>query len=246
MAAKENRLDVQPSADPVQALREAASASTSEERQFVEWLLETIDFSSYSQIQEHHLRVWRDPTRYPAKYLDIAYWTLRRFALARTLALDTRERGAILDIGCGPGNLGLAARYFGHRYLGMDIPGNPVFGDLSDLFGVARHIGGVRPQAPLSPTLGTFDLVTAISANFYRRPSGELFSRDDWIFFMTDLVDNHVSPGGSIYFTLNPLRGDAGLHYWDDEFVSLIEERGGEVDRRTGHVVFSDLAGWRS
>ena len=96
----------------------------------------------------------------PQKVSSAQYPTRPRSELHR---LAPRE---ILDLGCGGGFFLFVARALGHRGLGLDVGGIPLFDDLVDLLGIDRveyRISGLE----MLPDLGRkFDLITAFATAF--------------------------------------------------------------------------------
>lgn len=239
--AREMKIGSDPEADAHISLQEAVNASRDpDEKLFLSDLLSTLDFDSYSDLQQWHLRAKSKP----AKFLDLTAWMRHKYALCKTLGLDRESPMRILDIGCGPSHFGAVARYFGHEVVGLDVPANALYGDLNDFFDLRRFVHPVRAMRPLPADLGRYDQITALSANFYQKEDETLFTVDEWRFFMQNIARDHLSPGGTIFFNLNPLTDHAGMHFWDDEFAALMEGAGGTVDRKTGFVSFPDPMKW--
>lgn len=235
--SRQMKIGSDPKADAETTLKVAIEQTTEEaERSFLTHLLTTLDLASYADLQHCHLAMRSKP----AKFLDLTAWMRHKFALAKNLGLDNAEPMRILDIGCGPSQFGVVGRYFGHEVEGLDIPGNALYGDLNDFFNLRRFVHAVRPMRPLARELGRYDFITALSANFYLRPDDTLFTIDEWRFFMENIVRDHLNPGGRIFFNLNPLADHEGLHFWDDEFAHMVEQKGGALDRKTGFVAFDN------
>jgi len=79
------------------------------------------------------------------------------------------------------------------------------------------------------PNLGQkFDWITAFSTNFYLyHPSKERWGAAEWDFFLGDL-QQHLAPGGKIFFGLNPLYSG---EYYTPELRDLFISRGADVER---------------
>lgn len=233
---------INPSADAEGTLQRALQTSTDEEvRRFLASVRAGVDFRRYRALQLRHLKLRSKP----AKFLDLTAWLVAKFRTARDVGLAGRAPAAVLDIGCGPGHFGLACRHLGHRVVGLDVPENPLYRDLLECFSLDMVLHRIRPGQPLPDALGRFDVVTAISANFYQKEDGSLFTVDEWSFFMRDLVTNHMNPGGQIYFKLNHLSDHPGMHFKDEAFVRMMAARGGSVDVRTGVVRYACADSWR-
>jgi SAM-dependent methyltransferase len=198
------------------------------EQRVLRAIRDDVDFSRYNEIRRKCAKEkWR-------KFLiGLTGWLRSKFAKADMLGLVGAPPMRVLDIGCGPGHFGFLCRYLGHDVIGMDVPGDKLFQAMNGLFETRFVEAPVAPQSPL-PVAGPFDLIVAMSANFYRRPDATLFTIEDWRYFLTDAV-SRLSPGGRIDLHLNELRKAPGLHIGDEEFAGLIAEFRGELDlsRRT-------------
>jgi SAM-dependent methyltransferase len=165
----------------------------------------------------------------PKKYLNLDEWMRTNVKRVR----DHRIRKApprlrILDIGSGSGYFLHVLKCLGHDVLGMDIDAEPVFRETFALLKLPRVIHRIEPFEPL-PDLGAkFDLITGHMTCFNRRADGTHWGREEWDYFLNDLL-KHLAPGGKIQMDLNPLRD--GRHMEPDlkkYFLSL----GAKVDRR--------------
>jgi len=103
-----------------------------------------------------------------------------------------------------------------------------LFGELLELFGVRRLVWRINAYEPL-PDLGqTFDWITAFSVNFnLYHPSKKRWGTAEWDFLLRDLR-GHLSPGGKIFFGLNPSYNGG---YYTPEIRDLFLSRGADVER---------------
>ena len=169
-----------------------------------------------------------------AKYLDLKEYLPLNIRRVQHLNLQRTSPSDILDIGCGAGFFLFIAQVYGHRGLGLDVSGIPVFDALVDLFGVKRIICPVKAFEPL-PDLGRkFDLITAFSTAFHGRAEHDWrWGAKEWDFFITDLK-GRLKPGGRIFFGLNPVDGK---NYYIPETLAVFLRHGAVVERE--NVLFS-------
>src|SRR5207249_10386553 len=112
--------------------------------------------------------------------------------------------------------------------LGLDIDHVALFTELLELFGVPRVIWRISAFEPLPNLRQTFDWITAFSTNFYLyHPSKERWGTAEWDFFLRDL-QQHLAPGGKIFFGLNPLYSG---EYYTPELRDLFISRCAGVGR---------------
>ena len=123
----------------------------------------------------------------------------------------------------------------GHRCLGLDIDGFPLFGELIDLFEVKRTIWKIKTFEAL-PDLGrTFDWITGFSTGFNRNADKSLWGPHEWDFFLEDLT-RHLKPGGNVFFGLNPSQNG---WFYTDELRDFFRQRGATVERE--RIFFKSL-----
>lgn len=229
--ARQMKRNADPAANAELTLHNALNATSDPvETRVLQHYLENTDFTEYRKLQDKHLSLRSTP----AKFLDLTTWLQARVEVIRTLGLeDATQPRRILDIGCGPCHFGLGCRVFGHEVLGLDLPDNAIYNDLVTFWDLERVAEPIRAMEPIPvPEDGGFDVVTALSANFYQKPDGTLFTEDDWRAFFSDLAQ-HLAVGGVVYFKLNPLSDHQGLHAPDLQYVRLIESLGGTISDTT-------------
>ncbi|PZR74106.1 MAG: hypothetical protein DLM73_08900 [Chthoniobacterales bacterium] len=154
----------------------------------------------------------------------------------RDLGLDLGGRKRVLDIGCGTGYFLYICQYLGHDVLGMDLDEEPGFTEMVELLGVKRVIFRIEAFEPL-PDLGhEFDVVTAHMICFNGHKSDKLWKSAEWEFFIDDLAENHLVPGGQICLEFNREYDDTN---YTPELKEYFEARGAEI--HTQRVLFNPL-----
>ncbi len=201
--------------------------------------LERIDRPALAALAERHRALAPTDVQWP-KYFDAERWLRLNIRRAQDIGLDRGDRNLrILDLGSGAGYFLLVARELGHEGMGLDI-GEPAFyGDIFDLFGLKRVVWRIEPRQPLPEfqmggTDGAggarFDLVTAFSIAFNGHKSERLWGPAEWGFFLDDLRDRFLTPGGRIYLDMNPERDGS---FMTPELREYFVSRGARVDRRS-------------
>jgi len=194
-------------------------------------LLEKIDQERLRALQEQY-GLWSPTasTGWPdyAKYLDLPAFLPLNIRRVQDLNLQSGPPLDILDIGCGAGYFLFVAQAQGHRGLGLDVAGIPVFDAMVDLFGVRRMIYTIKAFEPM-PDLGLkFDLITGFSTSFHgKREHSWCWGAKEWDFFITDLK-RHLKREARIFFGLNPIDGD---NYYTPETLEVFMRHGAEVER---------------
>ncbi len=190
----------------------------------LEPMLAQIDRERAREIQQRYA----NSTAGYAKYANIQPWLRLNRERVQDLKLHRSAPKRVLDLGCGGGFFLFILKNLGHSGLGLDVERVALFTELLELFGVPRVVWRINAFEPL-PDLGQrFDWITAFSVNFnLSHPSRELWGTAEWDFFLRDL-QQHLAPGGKIFFGLNPLfDGD----YYTPELRDLFLSRGANVER---------------
>ena len=195
-------------------------------------LLDKIDKERLRDIQKRYAS---SRSQY-AKYADAGRWLKRNLPRIRRLGLDRSSPKQILDLGCGGGFFLFIARQFGHSGIGLDIGDHPVSNELVDLFGIKRKVWRIR-AFELLPDFGRkFDLITAFSTAFHRSADGSVpWGTDEWNFFLDDLFERQLKPGGEVFFEINSGK---------DKRFFLREVR--ELFARRGAKVEGEFVSWRA
>jgi SAM-dependent methyltransferase len=194
-------------------------------------LLAKIDKERLREIQARYA----DSTAHPTKYLRVEQWLKTNIERVQDLKLNQMPPQEILDLGCGGGFFLFICQHLGHRCLGLDIDGFPLFRELVDLFHVERKTWRIKAFEPV-PDLGRkFDWITGFSTGFNRNPDKSLWGPREWDFFLNDLA-KHLRPGGKIFFALNPQYDG---WYYNDELRDFFLGRGATIERE--RVLFEKL-----
>jgi SAM-dependent methyltransferase len=166
------------------------------------------------------------------KYLNLGKRMTTAARRVSALGLIESPPLDILDLGAGNGFFCFAAQIFGHRTVAVEpdsyTPENDRidFAPLMELLSVPHSIQAIQPGQPLKRDFclkpdQRFDLITsfAIMFNHLTAVSGMMGGEDssglkywsarDYLFFLQDLVENFLKPGGRVLLQFNqPLRGE--------------------------------------
>jgi SAM-dependent methyltransferase len=171
--------------------------------------------------------------RYPfsplkaSKYTDVEHWLRLNIERVQDLKLNQMPPQEILDLGCGGGFFLFICRELGHRGLGLDQEGFPVFRDLVDLLRIERKIWQIKAFEPIPDFGRKFDWITGFSTGFNRNPDRSLWGPGEWSFFLRDL-NKYLRPGGKMFFGLNPAQNG---WFYTDELRDFFVRCGATVER---------------
>ena len=197
-------------------------------------ITQTIDREKFQQIYDRY--AMHDPGDEWPKYLEIERWMEINLKRVRDLGLDLGGRKRVLDIGSGTGYFLYICQYLGHDVLGIDLDEERGFTEMVELLGVKRLIYRVEAYQPL-PDLGPrFDVITAHMICFNGHKSDKLWKIPEWEFFLDDLAERHLTPGGQVCLELNREYDDS---LYTAELKEYFEARGAEI--HTQRVLFNPL-----
>lgn len=175
------------------------------------------------------------------KYLDTKKWLERKLDTALMLGLEAGPPLDILDIGTGGGHFPYVARHFGHRVAALDLPGIPLYDALCAWLGVEKRAFRVEPCQPLPDFDTRFDLVTAFMLGFNTKADGTLFTVDEWTWFLDDVRDRQLRPGGRLVLKMIRQEERQGLKYGAPALMQLFAARGARFDDKHRHAIFEPL-----
>lgn len=139
-----------------------------------------------------------------AKYLDLPRWIQRNLGRVTRLGLDRGIRRRVLDIGCGCGYFLYICKLLGHEVVGLDLPGEEFYGEVTALLGVPVVAHRVEAFKPL-PDLGSFDVVTAHMICFNGHRTDRVWGVPEWRHLLdgidakTVCLDFNREPDGRVF-----------------------------------------------
>ena len=189
-------------------------------------LLDGLDRTKFDEL----CRSTEERRQHKLSYGDLDLWLERAWREATRLGLNHSPPLDILDIGMGPGYSLYVCQRLGHRCVGLDRPGLfPFWQSLRKFLGIQKVVEhAIKPYEPLPSDIGRFDLVTSYRAQF-NSTKQRLWNLDEWAFFLDDLRDNVLKPGGRFALKLakQEHKGHAGgLKRNDDTLLRLMVDRG--------------------
>jgi len=168
------------------------------------------------------------------KYFDKQHWLRSKMMRAVELGLDKSAPSSVLDLGCGAGYFLYCCKYLGHSVHGLDLPHHEFYHDMIALFGISRTGFRIEPHQSL-PLLGRrFDVITAHQICFNGHKTENLWGVDEWDFFLNDLEENHLNPGGMIALEFNE---EPAIGFYTKEVRKYFESRATRIFR--GRVIIS-------
>jgi SAM-dependent methyltransferase len=120
------------------------------------------------------------------------------------LGLDAGPKLRILDLGTGFGYYPFICSCFGHEAEAVDIDTLPLYNEVTTALGVKRTVCRIEAFTPMPLDRGRFDLVMAFATCFNNNSSPDLWGQKEWAFFLKDLVTNHLTEDGRLFFRINP------------------------------------------
>jgi hypothetical protein len=173
-------------------------------QEFYLWCRPKLQADLYANMQKFYLGRIRRGIAREAKFLSFLYYTRNKINHIKRLKLHKIPPMFVLDIGTGPGHFQFMARFFGHQADGLDLPmpADHVYNALCDFFRVPKVDYRIEPFTRLPDFGRRYDLVTALIPEF-NNVKGTPWDEPRWRFFVEDMLENVVRPGGALYLSLS-------------------------------------------
>ncbi|SME98596.1 hypothetical protein SAMN06265365_107184 [Tistlia consotensis] len=218
------------------ALSETSQASQADQDAFLAYARSVMTDERLEELAARHASAGSE-----TKYLAPDRWLKEKWKLADLLKLVGTPPQRVLDLGTGAGHFPFVCRYLGHECEALDQPGIPLYDDLCELAGLDRVDHRIGPRQPLPAFERRFDLVTAFMVGFNTRPDGTLFDLEDWRFFLDDVRDRLLNPGGRLCLKMIKQVEREGPKYGDPELMALFESRGAHFIPKNRYAIFDPL-----
>jgi SAM-dependent methyltransferase len=168
------------------------------------------------------------------KYFDKQLWLRTKMMRAIELGLDKSAQSSVLDIGCGAGYFLYCCKYLGHSVHGIDLPDYEFYRDMIALFGISRTGFRIEPYKNLPLLNRRFDVVTAHQICFNGHKTEGLWGIDEWDYFLGDLEEHYLNPGGTVALEFNE---EPSIGFYTKELRKYFESRSARIFR--GRVILS-------
>jgi SAM-dependent methyltransferase len=184
-------------------------------REFLKWVLtQSYDSDEYAELQ----REWIKPKNMAdAKFLAFCWYAERKIRLLEKIGLAEATPKRVLDLGCGAGHVLLIGRFLGHDMIGLDATNRPLFDALCAFWRVPKISMWIKRCEPLPVPEAKYDMVTSFVSQFDCNPwmqRGERWDIKAWDFFLEDMFQNQLAPGGKFYLHLtNDPRRERSVNY---------------------------------
>jgi SAM-dependent methyltransferase len=190
----------------------------------------SIDPSQFQQVISKHRSEGYDSY----KYFDKQLWLRSKMMRAIELGLDKSAQSSVLDLGCGAGYFLYCCKYLGHSVHGVDLPDYEFYRDMIGLFGISRTGFRIEPYKNLPILNRRFDVITAHQICFNGHKTEGLWGIDEWDFFLGDLEQNYLNPGGTVALEFNE---EPSIGFYTGELRKYFESRSARIFR--GRVIIS-------
>ncbi|MDQ5879305.1 MAG: hypothetical protein QG638_2040, partial [Pseudomonadota bacterium] len=174
----------------------------------IQQMRNAIDPVKFADIKQRYQHI--DPNPGFSKFVDLdtflpmTYMHFRYAGLEKVCTpLD------ILDLGTGAGYFPLLCQLKGHQVqatdlpISADLPATQFYGEMMELLGVRCFGYRIQPFTPLPGMGGRFDLITAFLVVFNNHCVENLWTAEEWAFFLDDLRKTHAKPHARLVLRLN-------------------------------------------
>jgi SAM-dependent methyltransferase len=190
----------------------------------------SIDQSKFQEVIARHSSEGYDSY----KYFDKQLWLRSKMMRVIELGLDKSAQASVLDLGCGAGYFLYCCKYLGHNVHGVDLPDYEFYKDMIALFGLSRTGFRIEPYKSLPLLNRRFDVITAHQICFNGHKTQSLWGVGEWDFFLGDLEQNRLNPGGTIALEFNE---EPSIGFYTGELRKYFESRSARIFR--GRVIIS-------
>ena len=211
----------------IEYLERQGGSGNAERVRFWKFALENLDPEVHAKIQKKYLRAGETVrltglpreeggSRLPdmVKYIDPIVWLESKLRKCREIGLHESKPLSILDIGTGPGHFPFAARFDGHRVVGLDFPQEVntgkaetfLYDDLCEFYRVPRVGFEIKAGESLVELGERFDLVTSFLASFNVKrdvKNRPVWTPADWEDFLDRCFKAWLKPGGRMIMTVD-------------------------------------------
>jgi len=168
------------------------------------------------------------------KYFDKQLWLRSKMMRVIELGLDKSAQSSVLDLGCGAGYFLYCCKYLGHNVHGIDLPDYEFYRDMIALWGVSRTGSRIEAYKNLPALNKRFDFITAHQICFNGHKTEGLWGVDEWDFFLNDLTEHFLNPGGIIALEFNE---EPSIGFYTSEVRKYFESKFARIFR--GRVIIS-------
>lgn len=190
----------------------------------------SIDQSKFQEVVTKHGSEGYDSY----KYFDKQLWLRSKMMRVIELGLDKSAQSSVLDLGCGAGYFLYCCKYLGHNVHGMDLPDYEFYRDMIALFGISRTGFRIEAYKNLPSLNKRFDVITAHQICFNGHKTDHLWGVDEWDFFLNDLKENYLNPGGIVALEFNE---EPSIGFYTMELRKYYESLSARIFR--GRVIIS-------
>lgn len=170
------------------------------------------------------------------KYSNYKFWVKECLIRFYKLKLyKQRSKLNILDLGTGFGFFPYICKTLKHGAECLDSPDSELYSEVISYLGLTRYEETIEENKPilLNGSNEKYDLITAFMICFNNHKTKKLWGEAEWRFFISDMYNNHLSEGGSIYLNFN--KEDNGL-FFDHNLRRFFEKNSYTIDGNNVHI----------
>jgi SAM-dependent methyltransferase len=168
------------------------------------------------------------------KYFDKQLWLRSKMMRVIELGLDKSAHASVLDLGCGAGYFLYCCKYLGHDVHGIDLPDYEFYRSMIALFGLSRTGFRIEAFKNLPALNKRFDVISAHQICFNGHKTDNLWGVGEWDFFLGELEEKYLNPGGTIALEFNE---EPSIGFYTKELRKYFESRSARIFR--GRVIIS-------
>jgi hypothetical protein len=176
------------------------------------------------------------PAQGYSKYLDLHKWLEINLVRYYQVGLQKGKPLKILDIGTGCGYFPYICQFYGHKVKALDMPVVDMYNDMINLLHIDRKEYTINAYEKLPELDGKYDIVTAFSICFNGHNTENLWSVNEWEYFLNNLAINHMAEAGKVYLSFN---AEADGMFFDSDVCQYFRDIDAKIEDQT--VVIDNL-----
>lgn len=164
-----------------------------------------------------------DYDKYIDNFDDRFIWSLNLYKNIKNSKFKT-----VLDIGTGMGYIPYIFMHNGYKVSSFDMKGcSDIFDKSCDILNVDKKDYTIKKYTKIINFNKKFDLINASLISFNEHREKTFWRRKEWIYFLDDIYQNHLSNEGVLYLGFNSetdnkdslFLGDKDLHLLFDPYI---------------------------
>lgn len=126
------------------------------------------------------------------------------FSLNAYKRIASKNSSSILDIGTGMGYIPYIFKHNDYDITCFDMVGcADIFNKSCEILGIKKYNFTIKKYEKIMNFNKKFDIINSSLICFNQHKEKDLWLKDEWLFFLNDIYDNHLNDDGILYLGFN-------------------------------------------